>query len=309
MKHQVWIGLGVILLALLVGTGSWGYGLLRQVDGRSPAQWLAYAAQASQQVAYHAEGHSITNGKTTHFNLTQGTDGRYLMTTRDSQGRSCSLGYDGNQLWYSSGNKQEKLAVAQYAGAPMPKQARILGTATIAGRPVVQLAVSNGSQRKILAIDRKTGVVLAVTTRGQRHIESEMRIDRVEYRPVVVPACAMPCATLAKTVDRVTLAKKLGGRVLEPHWMPKGYALTEMLLEPCNECGQPMGVLRYSDGISALTLFEMSQHEKMCGMGEGCCQTREEHTLVASKTIGNYAVTAVGSVDVNTLRKVLDHLR
>ena len=308
MKARVWIGLGITLL-LLVGVSLWGYGYVRRVDGRSPAQWLAYADQASQQIAYHAEGQSITNGTCARFMLDQGTDGHYVLTTRDAQGRLCSLGYDGSHVWYSTGAKQEKITVSRAQDTPVPERARILGTATLAGRPVVRLSVTNGRLQKTMAIDRETGIVLAMATSVRRHLQSEMRVDRVEYRPVAVQPCTMECATRAKAVDRATLAAQLGGKIVEPHWLPDGFMLTDTLLEPCGECGQPMGVLRYSDGMSAITLFEMSRHAMMCDMGEGCRQTGSAHALVANTNVGAIAVTVVGTVDATTLQKIMDHLR
>lgn len=308
MKRHCWIGLGILVL-LLAGVGLWGYGYVRHVDGRSPAQWVVYADQASQRVAYHAEGHSTSNGTRAGFILNQGIDGHYRMTTCDAQGRRCTLGYDGSQVWYASGTRQEKIAVSQTPKTPVPERVRILGTATMAGRPVVQLAVTSGRLQKTLAIDRNTGIVLAMTTSVSRRLQSEMRVDYVEYRAVVVQPCAMDCATRAKAVDRATLAARLGGRIIEPHWLPKGYLLTEMLLEPCGKCGQPMGVLRYSDGVSAITLFEMSRHAMMCDMGGGCRQVGDTHALVANANVGDDVVTVVGSVDAPTLRKILDHLQ
>lgn len=307
MKRRMWIGIGLGITLLLIGVGMWGYGYVRRVDGRSPAQWLAYADQASKRISYHAEGKSMTDGKRARFVLDQGTDGRYTMTTRDAQGRSCSLGYDGNQVWYSTGAKKEKIAVSRTPEAPTPERARILGTTTIAGRPVVRLAVSSGPARKTLAIDRETGVVLAMTTQVQRHIQSEMMVERVIFRPIDVKPCCMDCHASAKAVDRATLAARLGGKIIEPQWFPKGFVLTDMLLGPCS-CGQPMGVLRYSDGIRAITLFEMSRHA-MCDMGEGCRQTVDDHALVTNTTVGAYAVTVVGTVDAPTLQKVIAHLR
>lgn len=308
MKRRIWIGLGIALL-LLLGVGVWGFGYVRQVDGRSPAQWLAYADQASKQCAYYAEGQSMTNGTSTRFVLEQGTGGRYVMTTKDAQGQPCSLGYDGSQMWYSAGAKQGKITVAQNSATPLPGRAYIVGTATAAGRSVVMLTVGNGNSQKKLSIDRKTGVVLAMTTRVQRQIQSEMEVDRVDYRAVTVTPCDMDCATAAKVVDRATLTASLGGNIVEAKWLPKGYVLTDMLLGPCGECGLPMGVLRYSDGISAITLFEMSRHAPMCDTGEGCRQTANEHALVMSKTVGEIEVTALGTVDTKTFNKVVAHLR
>lgn len=308
MRRHIWIGLGILML-LLAGVVLWGYGYVRHVDGRSPAQWVAYADQASQRVTYHAEGRSLTDGTRAHFVLDQGMDGRYAMTTRDAHGRRCSLGYDGKQVWYASGAKQEKVAVSRRQETPMPKRAQILGTATMAGSPVVRLAVSDGRVRKTLAIDRNTGVVLAQSMRVHRRLQSEMTIDRVEYRPVDVPSCAMDCQASGNAVDRATLAARLGGTIVEPRWLPKGFVLTEMLLAPCGECGQPMGVLHYSDGISAITLFEMSRHAMMCDMGTGCRQTGDGHAVIANATVGAHAVTVVGTVDAPTLRKVLAHLQ
>lgn len=308
MRRLVSIIVGTLFL-LLVATCIWGYGYIRRVDSRSPAQWLAFADQASRTVAYHAEGSSLSNGMRATFILDQDSGGRYAMTTRDTRGRLCSLGYDGDQLWYSAGNKQEKMAVSAATDKPLPEHAKIIGLATIAGRKAVRLFLISGHLEKRLAIDRKTGVVLSMTTRVRRQPVSEMKIKQISYRAVIVPICNMACCTQARSVDRPTLERALGSKVLEPRWLPAGYVLTDMLLESCAECGNPMGVLRYSDGIGDVTLFEMSQRDKLCSMGEACRPAATDEMLVVSKTSGAFSITAVADLDAHTLQRVLNSIK
>lgn len=304
-RRSVWIG-AMLTAVLLAGVALWGYGYLRRVDGRSPAQWLAYADFSSRTLSYHAEGHSWTAGLTSHFVLDQGRNGCYSMSTRDVRGQQCTLGFDGRQLWYTAGSKLGKIAVA-----PTPqslnrqRRSRILGTAIMAGRPVVRLAVKSGAIRKTLAIDRATGIILAMTTQDDRQLQSTMVVDHIDYRDVAAHPCPCGCGMLAQHVDHAVLATQLGGTVYTPHWLPAGMSLTDMLAEPCPECGQPMGVLRYSDGITAITIFEMAPNGMMCAMGNGCTQTADAHAIVAHATVNGYAITAVGTLDAATLNKVL----
>ena len=303
------IGMSVGLAALLLAISIGGYGYIRRVDGRTPARWLAFADAASRRVSYHAEGHDRTQGVPSRFLLDQGTNGRYVMTTEDARGRQSALGYDGSQLWYATGTKAEKIAVTQTLSPSLPGRARILGTAMLAGRPVVRLSVSSGSLRKTLSIDRKTGIVLAMTTAASGKERSSMVIDRIAYHAVDVQCCGQACLPLARHVDSATLAAGLGGHLLLPRWLPAGMVLTDMLLGPCPTCGQPMGTLRYSDGLNAITLFEMIDCAHMCDMGAGCRQAGNEGAVVANTTIGGCSVTAVGSVEAHSLDKVLASMR
>lgn len=308
MKGWKGISIGIVIL-LLVVAGMWGYGYIRRVDSRTPAQWLAYADHANQSVAYHARGYSVTNKVHATFSLDQSTDGRYNMTTRDTKGHVCSLGYDGSHVWYTAGTTQEKMTVAASKETPVPDHAKIVGLGIIAGRKVVRLAVTNRQIEKSLAIDRSTGVVLSMSTRVQGKPVSAMVIEQIAYRPVAISSCSMACCARAQSINRTALEKQLGGKVAEPQWLPTGYVLTDMLLEPCGECKMPMGVLRYSDGIGAVTLFEMSQHDMMCSMGAQCHPAATNHTLVDSKTIGTLSVTAVGTMDARTLQQIMKSLR
>ncbi len=299
-----------LLLVVLFSISFCSYGYLRHIDGRSPTQWLAFANRAGQTLSYHALGHSLTGKLTSRFILDQGKDGRYCLTTQTDHGQQCSLGFDGRELWYTAGSKHEKMAVAPTSAMPPTlSEARIIGTSVLSGRPVVQLSVRSGALRKMLSIDRATGIVLAMTTLAGHRVQSYMMIDHIEYRAVAVQPCACGCGLLAQQVDRTSLVQQLGETLIEPHWLPTSMVLTDLLEEPCPECGQPMGVLRYSDGIRAITIFEMAPAKMMCTMGAGCTQSADAHANVAQTAINGYAVTAVGNEDAATLNKVLTSMR
>lgn len=308
MKSWGRVALAFFIL-LLIGAGIWGFSYIRRVDGRSPGQWLAFAEQASSMVAYHAKGRSLANNTRATFILDQSTAGRYVMNTRDTQGNLCSLGYDGSQVWYSTETKKEKMAVAAKMAIPVPERAKIVGLGTVAGRAVVRLAIASGHLQKSLAIDRRTGVLLSMTTRMQGHPVSEMLIDSISYQPIDISPCTEECSMRAQSTDRTTLERHLGEKIVEPRWLPDGYTLSDMLLKRCDECEKPMAVLRYADGVGAVTLFEMPQHEMTCTMCTTCRPAATAQTLVASKTVGAFIVTAAGTMDMRTLQRVLDSVQ
>lgn len=299
------ISLIVVLLLLVLGVGLWAFGVLRRVDGRSAAQWLALTQQAAHTVTYHAEGHTTANGTRATFTLDQGEGGRYTMHVTDANGRCCALGFDGKQHWYDAGQRQT--AVDGQGQQPVPTRAtsRILGAGRVAGRPVVRLVVYSKPLRKEIAVDRKTGVILAMTTRQQRRVQSDMRVDRITYQPVQVAGCAT--ATTARAVSDADARKALGTPLLRPAWLPAGFVSTGVVLGPCNCCDRPMATLHYTNGVTSLTLFEMADHG--CVMASGCAMAPDAHTLVEERTSRGLTITAVTTLTHHDLTRVLDSLR
>jgi negative regulator of sigma E activity len=69
-----------------------------------------------------------------------------------------------------------------------------------------------------------------------------------------------------------------------------------------------MAALRYSDGVSMLTLFEMSAKDS-CMTEGGCGMAATGQDLVMSRVVGNVTVTAVGNVDSATLKRFIGSLQ
>ena len=303
-KRRLMISLLAILPLLL---GFWGFGYIRRVDGRNATAWLSFAAQASRSVSYHAVGSTRSGGRQAQFTLDQSSDGRYTMQTTGADGKAGTLGFDGKRLWCRTCNGQSSITTSDPQQVPASARCRIIGTGAIAGRPVVRLAVHSGAMRKELAIDRKTGVILAMDTRFHRQDVSTMRVDSISYQPVIIEGCAFKSASSAHPATDSMIVNALG-QMLRPQWLPRGMSAAETYLGPCSCCGKPMASLHYSDGVSSLTLFEMSA-KMTCMAGGGCQVTPTGNMLVASRITGDIAVTAVGNVDVRTLKRVLESLQ
>lgn len=309
MNRRLLTSMAVVLgLALLIGAGVYGYRLLRRVDGRTAAGWLAFAERASRTVAYHAEGVVLTNGTRARYTLEQSTGGCFTMTTRDAGGRRSTFGYDGGKLWYATGTKSASINSSSSGSVPATTRGRILGTAVVASRPAVRLAVASGPVEKVLTLDRRTGVVLGMTTSIHHRVLSKTQVDSIDYRDVPVTKCAVCCPPTTHTASLPEITRALGAPVVQPGWLPPGFALSSTLLGKCDMCKHDMATLRYTDGISAITIFEMPA-SCGCSMGEGCYQAPAGSAIVENKVVGKMSVTIVGSVEEGTLKRILVGLR
>lgn len=303
--HGAVIIIGVA--ALIVGA-LWGWQTWRRVDGRTANQWLAFTHQATQNVSYEASGQTTWHGTPASFTLAQADQGRYLMRVTDAKGQACLLGDDGESTWYQAKGKTIRTASASPTPVPTHARCRILGTATIAGRPSVTLRVQSGDVRKDLSIDRETGVTLAMMTANRQREVSRMTIERIAYQPVAVARCPMHAKATMQAMSRDESAALLGTRPVEAGWLPTGMTLRGVFRQWCTCCQQETAVLRYSDGVRSVTLFEMPGGY-MCGLESGCRMAPTSGELIDSRRMGNITVVAVGNVDRKTLTKVIEHLR
>lgn len=297
----------LIAVAVALAAASWHWSENRRVDGLSGREWLARAERAAQTVSYHAEGRSISDGKQAKFTIDQGSGGRYSMQIIDADGRHCSMGYDGTRAWYAAEHKQE---AATPAAGPQTTalHGRVTGTATVAGRPAVLLSVRSRSVKKLMAVDRETGVILSMRTLFGRKPVSEMVLEKIEYRAVEPMTGAQNAEPVLRAATPQQLAELLGHPVLQPQYVPRGMKLKGTYQDRCPCCGTDMAVLRYTDGLSTLTLFEM-RSKMMCAMEGGCHMAPGANALVETRIIGDLTVAAVGTVSAKELDRVLDSLK
>jgi len=307
MKARLTLLMLIIAVAFALAAAGWHWSENRRVDGLSGREWLAKTERAAQTVSYHAEGHTTAEGKQAKFTVDQGTGGRYCMTIVDAGGRDCSIGYDGKRTWYAAEDKQES-AVPGTKQPPAVLHGRVTGTSTVAGRPAVLLSVRSGSLKKLIAVDRKTGVVLSMRTLFGDKPVSEMALEKIEYRAVAPVKQARDAQPVLQAATTQQLSKLLGHAVLQPNKAPRGMKLEGTYRDRCPCCGADMAVLRYTDGLATLTLFEM-RSDMMCAMDGGCHMAPGNNALVESRTIGDITVAAVGTLSAKELDRVLDSLK
>ena len=307
MKARLTFLMLLIAVAVAIAAVGWHWTENRRVDRLSGREWLAKTERAAQTVSYHAEGRTTVEGKQATFTVDQDTGGRYSMQIIDANGHHCSMGYDGKRAWYSAEDKHE----ATVPGARQPATAldgRVTGTSTVAGRPAVLLSVRSRSVKKLVAVDRDTGVILSMRTLfGDKRV-SEMAIEKIEYRAVEPVKAAQNAEPVLRAATPQQLAKLLGRPVLQPHYVPHGMKLKGTYQDRCPCCGTDMAVLRYTDGLATLTLFEM-RSKMMCAMEGGCHMAPGANALFESRIIGDLTVAAVGTVSAKELDRVLDRLK
>ncbi|MHB0935778.1 MAG: hypothetical protein ACYC6A_05260 [Armatimonadota bacterium] len=306
MKARFTLLMLLIAVAVALAAAGWHWSENRRVDGLSGREWLAKTEHAAQTVPYHAEGRTTVEGKQAKFTVDQDTGGRYCMRIVNADGRSCSMGYDGKRAWYSAKDKQES-AVPSAKGPTAALHGRVTGISTVAGRPAVLLSVHSRSVKKLLAVDRETGVVLSMRTMfGDKRV-SEMVLEKIEYRAVEPTKQAPDAEPVLTAATLQQLSKLLGQPVLQPGSVPRGMTLEGTYRDLCPCCNTDMAVLRYTDGLATLTLFEM--RGMICAMEGGCHMAPGANALVESRTIGDITVAAVGTVSAKELDRVLDSLK
>lgn len=307
MKARFTLLMLLIAVAVALAAAGWHWSENRRVDGLSGREWLAKTEHAAQTVPYHAEGRTIVEGKQAKFTVDQDTGGRYCMKIVDADGRNCSMGYDGKRTWYAAEDKQESAV----SGAKQPTavlHGRVTGASIVAGRPAVLLSVRSGSLKKLIAVDRKTGVILSMRTLFGDKPVSEMALDKIDYRAVEPVKGAKDAQAVLQAATPQQLSKLLGHAVLQPNKAPRGMKLEGTYQDHCPCCGEDMAVLRYTDGLATLTLFEM-RSGMMCAMEGGCHMAPGKNALVESRTIGDITVAAVGTLSAKELDRVLDSLK
>ena len=230
------------------------------------------------------------------------------MVTRAANGGQSIVGYDGHQFfWYTSGDNQ-------HASPPLPPRRRhprhtgdLLARPCSLPGPRMRLVVAGGQVEKVLALDRRTGVVLGMTTWQQHRKISEMQVQHIDYHAVAVTPCDARCAATSREAGLDEISRRVGEKLLLPAWLPAGLVPAGQLVGPCPLCGHPMAV-RYSDGLTTITLFEMPWNCGCC-MGQGCFQSAGAHDLVLHYTGTRMAVTLVGNLDRQYAERVLKHLQ
>ncbi len=276
-----------------------------RVAGKSAPEWLRLAARAARTVSYRSEGESATRGVSGHFVLNQGTEGKYLLQVRDAHGRACTLGFDGQVAWYET---KQKAAKTSGRDAPLPSHAKatLLGETEVAGRPAVRLLVHAGDTHKDLALDARTGVILAMTTRFRGKEISRLRTATISYRPVTLRRCPLPDTATLPEATPADVHRLVGEKTLPPAWLPKGFIARRPVVHTCDCCGHQMIGLRYADGLRSLTLLET--HRRNSCLEHGCYLSAGEGQVTATRVVGDIAVIAVGDLDQGTLERVLGSL-
>jgi hypothetical protein len=138
-------------------------------------------------------------------------------------------------------------------------------------------------------------------------------LTQIAYRDVAPPPSAAPDVPPAlRPADGAQAAKALGGHVLTPAWVPKGYSLRGAFVRDCTRCADMQTVvLRYGDGTGAVSIFE-GRADAPCRRGAGdasCCAT-SSGALTTTRTVEGIKATAVASgLDARTLERVANSLR
>ncbi len=279
----------------------------RTVDGRTASQWLAFANSASKTVTYTATGTTTQNGKSAKFELNQGKEGQYQMNVTGDNGKKCQMGCDGKKSWYNVGDKYnsvDMVANNDISGV----NAQIIKTVNFAGRPGIEIIAHANCNvfTKKLVIDRENGVILSmVTTRGKEI--SRMDITNINFKDVKL-GNNRNIPTVVRAVSGDEVRKLLGRDSLSLGWLPKGMKLRGEYLDWCNCCQRNMVVTSYTDGLSAVTLFQMTGTHH-CAMASGCHMAPSKQALVETRMVGKTTIVAVSDIDKNDFAKMLDSLK
>ncbi len=207
------------------------------------------------------------------------------------------------------------------------------GAARVAGRRVQALRLEpkqTGNPKVKLWVDSLTNVVL----RNERYLYDGRLAARSEYRSIdytSVPrtsAFALPAgwrriaaSSGAQTMSMDRLKAKVGFALLKPSYVPSGYVLAGSFLQTTGR-GMPMAALKYTNGLTTISVFEhrcpgggqgcggcgMGRRRAM-GMGRGCgqCILRSDpQAQVAQRFVGDLMVVVMGNVSPRMVQKMAE---
>jgi len=282
---------------------------LREIDGKTAEDWLEYAQSSARTLAYHAEGISWTNGVERTFHLDQAHGGSYVLQVDGISGAdSATIGFDGTKTWFDDGKTtlQADTNSARYQQIP-PESAQLIGLGSEAGLSVVRLTLASGPTRKLLAIDRTTGVILAMITSFRGADVSRMRLSRIRYGEHHFQCRPPANAVQYRAANESEAAAVMGGHLITLDWLPPGYRADGIFIGWCDCCQTHMAMRRYSDGINTFTLFQ-TPCLTGCAESEGCFMAPSGSALVETKTVGNATATLVGTLTPGQAQRIFAHL-
>ena len=212
-------------------------------------------------------------------------------------------------LWVETKNKRTRIESAAMTTLPAGLPARMIGTAAIANRPAVCLLVTRDEMAKEVAIDRKTGVILRMITRQGKDEVSRMVVEEIAYGPVTLKnGDARAVSTIKSATPQKDISVPARQTEVRPRWLPAGMAPRSADRTWCDCCRIEMVVVRYSDGLRSLSLFEMGGAHH-CAMNEGCAMAPAAGALVESRQVGTITVVAVGDLSARQFARMMDSLR
>lgn len=303
LRRMVIVLISVAVLVL----GGMTWLTYRTVEGRTAASWLAFAQRASREVTYLASGQTATGKMRADFVLQQGTGGRYHMQVTGADGMQCELGDDGERVWARNANGVT--TVPRTKAASLPQRGWLVRTGQTAGQPSVTVRTQRGHVQKLVTIDRETGVILGLTTLAASRAVSRMQVTRIAYAGVApIPPCPIATRKAMQATTVADLQRHVALTPVEPQWLPQGMRLCGRYLDWCDCCRREMAVLRYSDGVRSLTLFEANAMT-MCAMGKGCHMAAGGNSLVEMRTHGRVTIIAVGDLEPGVMKRVLNSLK
>ncbi len=134
-----------------------------------------------------------------------------------------------------------------------------------------------------------------------------MEITNINYKDVELGNNKeMP--TVVRSATAGEIRNLLGRNALHPDWLPNGMKLRGEYLDWCDCCQRNMAVTSYSDGMSGVTLFQMSGTHH-CAMASGCHMAPSNQALIETRIVEKTTIVAVTDIDKKSFTKMLDSLK
>jgi len=285
---------GRAVFGLAIGLWAGGGGL--RGAALSPQEFLRRAEVASPRVAYtgrlqvavyQAPGRAVTS----EVQVEADGQGRERREYRSGPAQGLVVLTDGTREW-----RREPGATAWTVQTRLPEseaerrqrleqlfrnyQVSFLRREPVAGRTTQAVQVTPrhpGNPSRIFWIDVRTFLPLRIdqfNCEGQLHTRSQYL--QVVWQPPLParlqppPASSVvpgpPSASLLPCRSRAEMERATGRPAPIPHQVPPGYALTGYFMRPCRQGGY-LPVLRYSDGLNLLTVFENRPPARGWGRG------------------------------------------
>lgn len=249
------------------------------------------------------------------------------------------VGNDGKNMWRYD-PKTGRLVVSRNSGCGgADKRLHLLldnhrialaGRARVADREAYSLVVrprDSARVRKRLWMDTRTFVILRQEDYDSHgKLQSSTRFNSIRFAKSFPDSLFQPPAgvrvserRLGDVVPIEELSGRLGFTVRAPGYVPRGYKLDSTRLHECPcDCPHQSALIRYSDGLSSISVFE-SKAGSGCRIDAGCdkrtdsidaCRIRRsDRGEIAKFEREGISFVIVADLDSREIRKIADSIR
>jgi len=232
------------------------------------------------------------------------------------------VGSDGKQVWRldpaigrevameASGctDPESRLdLLAQNYRMELTRGGRVAGFGTY----TINVRDKSGRVQKRLQVNRKAFIILQSEDFSDGKLKAQSKFDTLKYveNPASLfekPSGMMCTQGTGKTMSVGELSKAVGFLVKQPKYVPAGFKMEGYRLYQCPcGCGHKSAYLRYTNGMSSISVFE-TKKDSGCSM-KGSCKAFGSCQMTTTSADGKSFIV-IGDLDPKELSKIADSL-